>query len=267
MINFFLQERRYHYSQFLPSKNIIWQLTLPCTLIIFLAEEPFATYYLEILWKILHLSCLISLQRLHLLFHGCNLLITIICLDRLPVTLWSSASITNAKETWSSSHSYLLGGTVTLTDRLNDLDCSWVASCSSQSESGDFLSDPSSFLESSKNSTPFIWASAELFGSPSCALSSISDLSYNIDLHQRPHLYWWKRSLSSDPKICNPKLLWWTWWSCIRLGLHIIYFLILHRAICRQSNHNLMEEKSITKELYLLLLPLSPEPTSCSKSY
>jgi len=82
----------------------------PCLvlLISFLTKYSFATSCLGILWKIHQLSYLISLQRLHLLFHGHNLLVTIIYLDRLPVTVRISASVTNARHDHLPSHTLLM---------------------------------------------------------------------------------------------------------------------------------------------------------------
>jgi len=63
----------------------------------------------------------------------------------------SHVSVTNAKETWSSFQQYLVGGNVTLTDRLNSLGRSSVATCSSPSEYEEFSSDSSGFLGLAEN--------------------------------------------------------------------------------------------------------------------
>jgi len=66
------------------SISLATNITLYC-LLSFLRKS--ATYCLGVFWKIYQHSYLISIQRLHLLFHGCNPLVTIICLDRLHATV------------------------------------------------------------------------------------------------------------------------------------------------------------------------------------
>jgi len=131
------------------------------------------TYCLGVLWKIYQFSYFISIQRLHLLFHGCNPLAIVICLSYLLVTTRIICFITIANDTWSFSHPYLISGSVT---QRSSLLLSILLF--SPSESEESSSDSSGLSE---NSTPFFWVFAKLFEAPPFALSFISDLSCNIN--------------------------------------------------------------------------------------
>jgi len=108
---------------------------------------------------------------------------------------------------------YLVGSTVTLTDSLNGLGFSWVASYLSSLEYEESFPNPSGLLGLSENSTPFFWVSgAKLFEAPPCALSSVSDFSRNIESSSKITLCCLRYSFIQDPKVRNLWFLWCTWW-------------------------------------------------------